>query len=110
MAETLGDLTRTHYAGTLRPEHVGQTVTLMGWAATRRDLGGVIFIDLRDREGICQVVARPEVSKAAHDSADHVRGEYVLAVIGEVDMAGINRGEFGDHDLVPPGRERCSGI
>jgi len=84
LAETLGDLTRTHYAGTLRPEHVGQTVTLMGWAATRRDLGGVIFIDLRDREGICQVVARPEVSKAAHDSADHVRGEYVLAVIGEV--------------------------
>src|SRR6185436_6818329 len=46
--------------------------------------GGVIFIDLRDREGICQVVARPEVSRAAHDSADHVRGEYVLAVIGEV--------------------------
>ena len=84
MAETLGDLTRTHYAGTLRPEHVGQTVTLMGWAATRRDLGGVIFIDLRDREGICQVVARPEVSKAAHDAADHVRGEYVLAVVGEV--------------------------
>jgi aspartyl-tRNA synthetase len=84
LAETLGDLTRTHYAGTLRPEHVGQTVTLMGWAATRRDLGGVIFIDLRDREGICQVVARPEVSKAAHDAADHVRGEYVLAVVGEV--------------------------
>src|SRR4029079_13271364 len=74
----------THYAGTLRPEHVGQTVTLMGWAATRRDLGGVIFSALRDREGICQVVARPEVSKTAHDSADHVRGEYVLAVIGEV--------------------------
>src|SRR4051812_34673650 len=84
MAETLGDLTRTHYAGTLRVEHVGQTVTLMGWAGTRRDLGGVIFIDLRDREGICQVVARPEVSKAAHDSADRVRGEYVIAVVGEV--------------------------
>ena len=56
----------------------------MGWAATRRDLGGVIFIDLRDREGICQVVARPEVSKAAHAAADRVRGEYVLAVVGEV--------------------------
>jgi aspartyl-tRNA synthetase len=84
VAETLGDLRRTHYAGLLRDDHVGQTVTLMGWAATRRDLGGVIFIDLRDREGICQVVARPEVSKAAHDAADHVRGEYVVAVVGEV--------------------------
>ncbi len=57
----------------------------MGWAATRRDLGGVIFIDLRDREGICQIVARPEVSKAAHDAADRVRGEYVIAVVGEVE-------------------------
>src|SRR5512147_1723546 len=85
MAETLGELTRTHYCGSLRDAHVGQTVTLMGWAATRRDLGGVVFIDLRDREGICQVVARPEVSQAAHDSADRVRGEYVLAVVGEVE-------------------------
>jgi aspartyl-tRNA synthetase len=84
MAESLGDLTRTHYCGELRPEHVGETVTLMGWAATRRDLGGVIFIDLRDREGLCQVVARPEVSPTAHDAADAVRTEYVLAVVGEV--------------------------
>jgi aspartyl-tRNA synthetase len=84
LAETLGDLRRTHYAGVLRPAQVGQTVTLMGWAATRRDLGGVIFIDLRDREGICQVVARPEVSASAHAAADHVRGEYVIAVVGEV--------------------------
>jgi aspartyl-tRNA synthetase len=84
MAESLGDLARTHYCGELRPEHVGRTVTLMGWAATRRDLGGVIFIDLRDREGLCQVVARPEVSQTAHDAADAVRTEYVLAVVGEV--------------------------
>jgi aspartyl-tRNA synthetase len=84
MAETLGDLTRTHYCGSLREAHVGQTVTLLGWAATRRDLGGVVFIDLRDREGICQVVARPEVSKEAHAAADRVRSEYVLAVQGEV--------------------------
>ena len=84
MAETLGDLKRTHYCGALRESDVGRTVTLMGWAATRRDLGGVVFIDLRDREGLCQVVARPEVSKEAHAAADRVRGEYVLAVVGEV--------------------------
>src|SRR5687768_3404270 len=84
MAEAQGDLTRSHYCGELREAHVGQTVTLMGWAATRRDLGGVIFVDLRDREGLCQVVARPEVSTAAHASADRVRSEYVLAVVGEV--------------------------
>jgi aspartyl-tRNA synthetase len=84
MAEALGDLTRTHYCGELRASHVGKTVTLMGWAATRRDLGGVVFVDLRDREGICQVVARPEVSKDAHAAADRVRSEYVLAVTGEV--------------------------
>ena len=84
MVELLGDLTRTHYCGQLRQEHVGQKVTLMGWAATRRDLGGVVFIDLRDREGLCQVVARNEVSAAAHSAADHVRSEYVVAVVGEV--------------------------
>src|SRR5258706_15415638 len=84
MAEALGDLQRTDYCGTLRDADVGRTVTLMGWAATRRDLGGVIFIDVRDREGLCQVVARPEVSQAAHAAADRVRSEYVLAGVGEV--------------------------
>src|SRR4029453_4871033 len=84
MAEPLGDLARTHYCGELRESHVGKTVTLMGWAATRRDLGGVVFVDLRDREGICQVVARPEVSKDAHAAADKVRSEYVVAVTGAV--------------------------
>ncbi len=84
MGETLGNLTRTHYCGVVDESLVGQTVTLMGWVATRRDLGGVVFVDLRDREGLCQVVARPEVSQAAHTVADHVRSEYVLAVVGEV--------------------------
>jgi aspartyl-tRNA synthetase len=85
MAEPLGELVRTHYCGELRECHVGKTVTLMGWAATRRDLGGVVFLDVRDREGLCQVVARPEVSPAAHVAADHVRSEYVVAVVGEVE-------------------------
>jgi aspartyl-tRNA synthetase len=85
MAEPLGELTRTHYCGELREAQVGETVTVMGWAATRRDLGGVVFVDLRDREGLCQVVARPEVSPAAHAVADRVRSEYVLAVTGEVE-------------------------
>jgi aspartyl-tRNA synthetase len=84
VAETLAGFPRTHYCGALRRAHVGSTVTVMGWAATRRDLGGVVFIDVRDREGICQIVARPEVSSAAHDAADRVRGEFVIAVTGEV--------------------------
>jgi aspartyl-tRNA synthetase len=84
LADRLDDLTRTHYCGTLRRAQVGQTVTLMGWAATRRDLGGVIFIDVRDREGLCQVVAKPEVSSSAHARAEGVRGEFVIAVVGEV--------------------------
>ncbi len=75
---------RTHFGGALRESDVGKRVKLAGWAATRRDLGGVVFIDLRDRDGLCQVVARPEVSQEAHDVADRVRSEYVLAVEGEV--------------------------
>ncbi|HWX23529.1 MAG TPA: OB-fold nucleic acid binding domain-containing protein, partial [Vicinamibacteria bacterium] len=82
MDDTMG--ARTDYCGSLRERDVGRTVTLKGWVATRRDLGGVIFLDLRDREGICQVVARPEVSAGAHGAAEGVRGEYVLAVRGEV--------------------------
>jgi aspartyl-tRNA synthetase len=84
VAEKTQDLVRTHYCGALREAQVGETVTLTGWADTRRDLGGVVFIDLRDREGLCQVVARPEVSAEAHAKADRVRGEYVIAVRGTV--------------------------
>ena len=84
MAEVLGELTRTHCCGALREQHVGETVTLMGWVHGRRNLGGLVFLALRDREGICQVVARPELSEAVHAAAERVRAEFVLVVVGEV--------------------------
>ena len=74
---------RTHAAGTIRAEHVGQTVTLAGWVAKRRDHGGVAFIDLRDASGICQVVVRDEYLEKAgiHD----LRNEFCIQVTGVVD-------------------------
>ncbi|MBW1712743.1 MAG: aspartate--tRNA ligase [Deltaproteobacteria bacterium] len=78
------DKKRTHHLGQLTADHVGQRVVLMGWAARRRDHGGVIFIDLRDREGITQVVFDPSHDRPAHELADRVRNEYVLAVEGTV--------------------------
>jgi aspartyl-tRNA synthetase len=77
-------MVRTHHCGTLRKEHIGQTVVLNGWVSVRRDLGGVAFIDLRDRSGIVQVVFNPEFSGSAHEIADRARTEYVLSVKGEV--------------------------
>ena len=80
----LGDWERTDYAGTLRPEANGRAVTVMGWVHGRRDHGGVIFIDLRDRTGLVQVVLDPERSAAAHAAAASVRLEFVVAVQGTV--------------------------
>ena len=76
--------TRTLYCGQVSNETIGQTVTLKGWVQKRRDLGGVIFIDLRDREGFVQVVFNPAVSKEAWAIADKCRSEYVIEVTGEV--------------------------
>lgn len=75
---------RTHQCGTLTKADVGQEVTLSGWVQRYRDLGGVLFIDLRDRTGIVQIVFNPAFSKEAHEIADRVRSEYVLTVRGEV--------------------------
>jgi len=83
--EAQGDWQRTHDCGTLSTEHLGQRVTLMGWIARRRDHGGVIFIDLRDRHGITQVVFNPQHDPASHAKAEGVRNEYVIAVQGEVE-------------------------
>jgi aspartyl-tRNA synthetase len=84
MIENLGNLERTHSCGALRKEDVGQRVTLMGWCARRRDFGPLTFIDLRDRDGITQIVVNQENAAAAHAKAKEVRGEYVLAVTGQV--------------------------
>ncbi len=84
MIENLGNLERTHSCGALRKEDVGQRVTLMGWCARRRDFGPLTFIDLRDRDGITQIVVNQEHAPDAHAKAKEVRGEYVLAVSGAV--------------------------
>ncbi|WP_234554362.1 aspartate--tRNA ligase [Thermus caliditerrae] len=73
---------RTHYAGSLRPEHAGQEVVLEGWVNRRRDLGGLIFLDLRDREGLVQLVAHPE--SPAYREAERVRSEWVVRARGTV--------------------------
>ncbi len=82
--DTMVGLKRTHSCGELNRENVGQEVTLCGWVSRRRDHGGLIFIDLRDRSGYVQVVFSPEVSEQAFKSAENVRTEYVLAIRGKV--------------------------
>jgi aspartyl-tRNA synthetase len=84
MLDNLGNLQRTHSCGSLRAGDVGKTVTLMGWVARRRDFGPLTFFDLRDRDGITQVVFNEELAPEAHAKAKEVRGEYVIAVTGEV--------------------------
>jgi aspartyl-tRNA synthetase len=80
----LGDLRRTHHCGELRPQHVGTKAILMGWVHRRRDLGGVLFIHLRDREGVTQLVFHADGDAAVHDKAEMLAAEYVIAVEGRV--------------------------
>ncbi|MGE5841789.1 MAG: aspartate--tRNA ligase [Deltaproteobacteria bacterium] len=82
--EPLGDWKRTHSCGGLRASDVGREALLMGWVNTRRDLGNLIFIDLRDREGITQIVFDPNVAEESHSKAHALRNEWVVAVTGKV--------------------------
>ena len=79
-------LKRSHGCGELTKEHVGQEVTLMGWVDTRRDLGGVVFIELRDRSGLLQVVFYPDVNKDVHELSSKLRSEFVVAIKGKLSL------------------------
>ncbi len=85
MPDQLGNMRRTHHCWELGASDVDKEVVLMGWVHRRRDHGGVIFVDLRDREGITQVVFNPKVDKKIHAKAHAIRNEYVLAVRGKVE-------------------------
>ena len=82
--DSLGGFVRTHYCGTVSTQDLGNEVVLLGWVHRRRDHGGVIFVDLRDREGTVQVVFNPQLNAQAHQKADSLRSEYVIGVKGTV--------------------------
>jgi len=84
MLSLLGDWRRTHYCGELNAKNLNEDICVMGWVHRRRDHGGVIFIDLRDRTGLLQVVLNPEINEQAHAIAEAIRSEYVIAVRGKV--------------------------
>jgi len=85
LSDILGDMRKTHTCCELGADDVGSEAVLMGWIQRRRDHGGVIFVDLRDREGITQVVFNPEVSRKVHEKAHAIRSEYVIGVRGKVE-------------------------
>src|SRR5689334_24602206 len=87
------EIRRTHYCGEIRKESAGQTVTVMGWVNRRRDFGPLTFVDLRDREGLVQIVFDQDRNPEAHQKAKELRGEYIAAIVGTVkerDAATVN--------------------
>ena len=93
--DMLGGWSRTLYCGELRAGHIGTEVVLMGWIQRRRDHGGLIFVDLRDRDGVAQVVFNPEEAGSVHARAHGLRSEFVIAVKGSRDKAPAGDGEPG---------------
>jgi aspartyl-tRNA synthetase len=85
LTDILGDMRRTHHCNELNASFTGTEVVLMGWVQRRRDHGGVIFVDLRDRQGLTQVVFNPETDQTLHEKAHALRNEYVIAVKGKVE-------------------------
>ena len=85
MSDILGEMRRTHHCNELCGDDFGKEVVLMGWVQRRRDHGGVIFVDMRDREGTTQVVFNPKENKEIHEKAHAIRNEYVIGVCGNVD-------------------------
>ena len=86
MLDFLGNLERTHLCGDLRAAHAGQQVVLMGWVNRRRDHGNLIFLDLRDRSGIAQIVLDKELTPDGHLKGEQIRPEYVVAAVGKVSL------------------------
>src|ERR1043166_8024119 len=99
MLDNLGILKRTHSCGALRASDLSKQVLLMGWVAKRRDFGELTFVDLRDRDGITQVVFNAENAPEAHTKAKDLRGEYVIGVKGEV----VARAENTRNPKLPTG-------
>ena len=99
MLDVLGSLERSHTCGEIRESEVGQQVVLMGWVAKKRDFGVFTFIDLRDRDGVTQVVVSEETAAEAHAKAKNLRGEFVIAVKGEV----VRRDEGAKNAKLPTG-------
>ena len=88
MSRFIDELKRTHRCGELRASDIGKEVVLFGWVQSRRDHGSLIFIDLRDRDGLTQIVFDPDVANDAHDLAEAMRGEWVIGVRGTVRSRG----------------------
>ena len=93
---------RTHHCNQLRPTDIDKTITLSGWVNNRRDHGGIIFVDLRDANGITQIVLDPSINPEAHAAAEHVRAEWVLQATGKVRA----RGEGLDNPKLETGEQK----